>query len=235
LVASVAQVHRRRWLRSVHSDCMGCGIEPRKVRHCRGRGFLFARRQHVRHRSSKRGIWPGFAPMPIPSAETEPSACAGAETNAPAAEASIMALNDRVILGDFLIEASRETGDTRITLSIDYRNFTSGSHLILRAPPRSVMKSRRRICPQRCGHDTKRKPTTSRRGGCDVKGLARTVDPPLTSSVASLADKPRSGPKADYSPRAFKEFSASRHSQPGCRILSPDIAAPPPIRGVRRR
>src|SRR5215472_1313457 len=33
LVASVAQVHRRRWLRSVHSGCMGCGIEPRKVRH----------------------------------------------------------------------------------------------------------------------------------------------------------------------------------------------------------
>jgi hypothetical protein len=53
LVASVAQVHRRRWLRSVHSDFMGCGIEPRKVRHCRGRGFSFARRQHVRHRHAR--------------------------------------------------------------------------------------------------------------------------------------------------------------------------------------
>src|SRR6516162_10017488 len=29
---------------------MGCGIEPRKIRHCRGRGFLLARRQHVQHR-----------------------------------------------------------------------------------------------------------------------------------------------------------------------------------------
>ncbi len=28
---------------------MGCGIEPRKIRHRRGRGFSFARRQHVRH------------------------------------------------------------------------------------------------------------------------------------------------------------------------------------------
>jgi hypothetical protein len=34
-------------LRSVHSDCMGCGIEPRKIRHRRGRGFSLARRQHV--------------------------------------------------------------------------------------------------------------------------------------------------------------------------------------------
>jgi hypothetical protein len=56
LVASVAQVHRRRWLRSVHSDCMGCGIEPRKVRHCRGRGFSFARRQHVRHRHARGAV-----------------------------------------------------------------------------------------------------------------------------------------------------------------------------------
>src|SRR5262249_20889334 len=24
----------------VHSDCMGCGIEPRKIRHRRGRGFF---------------------------------------------------------------------------------------------------------------------------------------------------------------------------------------------------
>jgi hypothetical protein len=57
--------------------------------------------------ASKRGIWPGFAPMPIPTAETEPSAWAGAETNAPAAQASIMVLNDRVTPGDFFIEASR--------------------------------------------------------------------------------------------------------------------------------
>ena len=45
--------HWRQWLRSVHSDCMGCGIEPRKVRRCRGRGFSFARRQYVRHRPSR--------------------------------------------------------------------------------------------------------------------------------------------------------------------------------------
>src|SRR6516164_212202 len=32
---------------------MGCGIEPRKIRHCRGRGFLFARRQHVQHRYAR--------------------------------------------------------------------------------------------------------------------------------------------------------------------------------------
>src|SRR5215470_19156131 len=32
---------------------MGCGIEPRKVRRCRGRGFSFARRQHVRHRYAR--------------------------------------------------------------------------------------------------------------------------------------------------------------------------------------
>jgi hypothetical protein len=37
----------RQWLRSVHSDCMGCGIEPRKIRYRRGREFLFARRQHA--------------------------------------------------------------------------------------------------------------------------------------------------------------------------------------------
>jgi hypothetical protein len=40
-------------LRSVHSDCMGCGIEPRKIRHRRGREFSFARRQHVRHRYAR--------------------------------------------------------------------------------------------------------------------------------------------------------------------------------------
>src|SRR5215468_11903866 len=32
---------------------MGCGIEPRKIRHRRGRGFLFARRQHVQHRYAR--------------------------------------------------------------------------------------------------------------------------------------------------------------------------------------
>src|SRR5215510_6041053 len=32
---------------------MGCGIEPRKIRHRRGRGFSFARRQHVRHRYAR--------------------------------------------------------------------------------------------------------------------------------------------------------------------------------------
>src|SRR5437588_4207933 len=31
--------HWRQWLRSVHSDCMGCGIEPRKIRCRRGREF----------------------------------------------------------------------------------------------------------------------------------------------------------------------------------------------------
>jgi hypothetical protein len=45
--------HWRQWVRSVHSDCMGCGIEPRKVRYRRGRVFLFARRQHVRHRYAR--------------------------------------------------------------------------------------------------------------------------------------------------------------------------------------
>src|SRR5260370_13854419 len=34
---------------------MGCGIEPRKIRHCRGREFSFARRQHVRHYDA--GCW----------------------------------------------------------------------------------------------------------------------------------------------------------------------------------
>ena len=43
----------RQWLRSVHSDCMGCGIEPRKIRYRRGRESLFARRQHVRHRYAR--------------------------------------------------------------------------------------------------------------------------------------------------------------------------------------
>src|SRR5262249_5189126 len=32
---------------------MGCGIEPRKIRYRRGRGFLFARRQHVRRRYAR--------------------------------------------------------------------------------------------------------------------------------------------------------------------------------------
>src|SRR6516225_10861028 len=32
---------------------MGCGIETRKVRHRRGREFLLARRQHVRHRYAR--------------------------------------------------------------------------------------------------------------------------------------------------------------------------------------
>ena len=32
-------------MRSVRSDCMGCGIEPRKIRYRRGREFLFAQRQ----------------------------------------------------------------------------------------------------------------------------------------------------------------------------------------------
>src|SRR5262249_12544510 len=45
--------HWRQWSRSVHSDCMGCGIEPRKVRHRRGRESLFARRQYVRHRYAR--------------------------------------------------------------------------------------------------------------------------------------------------------------------------------------
>jgi hypothetical protein len=49
----VLRGHRRRWSRSVHTNCMGCGIEPRKVRYRRGREFLFARRQHVRHRYAR--------------------------------------------------------------------------------------------------------------------------------------------------------------------------------------
>ena len=32
---------------------MGCGIEPRKIIRRRGRGFSFARRQHVRHRYAR--------------------------------------------------------------------------------------------------------------------------------------------------------------------------------------
>src|SRR6516162_1255109 len=32
---------------------MGCGIEPRKIRYRRGRGSLFARRQHVQHRYAR--------------------------------------------------------------------------------------------------------------------------------------------------------------------------------------
>ena len=32
----VSRGHWRQWLRSVHSDCMGCGIEPRKIRHSQG-------------------------------------------------------------------------------------------------------------------------------------------------------------------------------------------------------
>ena len=32
--------HWRQWLRSVHNDCMGCGIEPRKVIRRRGREFF---------------------------------------------------------------------------------------------------------------------------------------------------------------------------------------------------
>src|SRR6185503_5213712 len=32
---------------------MGCGIEPRKIRYRRGREFLLARRQHVRHRYAR--------------------------------------------------------------------------------------------------------------------------------------------------------------------------------------
>ncbi len=32
---------------------MGCGIEPRKIIHRRGREFLLARRQHVRHRYAR--------------------------------------------------------------------------------------------------------------------------------------------------------------------------------------
>src|SRR5215472_1907174 len=32
---------------------MGCGIEPRKMIRRRGRGFSFARRQHVRHRYAR--------------------------------------------------------------------------------------------------------------------------------------------------------------------------------------
>jgi hypothetical protein len=39
---------------SVQCNCMGCGIEPRKIRHHRGRGFSFARRHHVRHRPQPR-------------------------------------------------------------------------------------------------------------------------------------------------------------------------------------
>jgi hypothetical protein len=41
---------RSRWDRCC---CMGCGIVPRKIIHRRGRVFLFARRQHVRHRYAR--------------------------------------------------------------------------------------------------------------------------------------------------------------------------------------
>jgi hypothetical protein len=36
--------------------------------------------------ASKRGISPGSAPMPMPNAETDPSACAGAAANATSAQ-----------------------------------------------------------------------------------------------------------------------------------------------------
>src|SRR5437762_2932420 len=51
--ASGGKVAAEPGARSVHSDCMGCGIEPRKIRHCRCREFSFARRQHVRHRHAR--------------------------------------------------------------------------------------------------------------------------------------------------------------------------------------
>src|ERR671925_375154 len=38
---------------------MGCGIEPRKIRYRRGREFLFARRQHVRHAMRGADALPG--------------------------------------------------------------------------------------------------------------------------------------------------------------------------------
>ena len=44
---------RRRRMRSVHSDRMGCGIEPRKEEFCGGRDARNRRRQHVRHRYAR--------------------------------------------------------------------------------------------------------------------------------------------------------------------------------------
>src|SRR6202008_2824276 len=44
---------RRRRVRSVHSDRMGCGIEPRKEELCGGRDARTRRRQHVRHRYAR--------------------------------------------------------------------------------------------------------------------------------------------------------------------------------------
>src|SRR5690349_24529343 len=40
-------------MRSVHSDRMGCGIEPRKEEFCGGRDARKRRRQHVRHRYAR--------------------------------------------------------------------------------------------------------------------------------------------------------------------------------------
>src|ERR1700730_3377040 len=40
-------------MRSVHSDRMGCGIEPRKEEFCGGRDARNRRRQHVRHRYAR--------------------------------------------------------------------------------------------------------------------------------------------------------------------------------------
>ena len=44
---------RRRRMRIVHSDRMGCGIEPRKEEFCGGRDARNRRRQHVRHRYAR--------------------------------------------------------------------------------------------------------------------------------------------------------------------------------------
>jgi hypothetical protein len=53
LVASVAWPLATVVTKRTHSDWMGCGIEPRKIRYRRGREFLLARRQHVRHRYAR--------------------------------------------------------------------------------------------------------------------------------------------------------------------------------------
>jgi hypothetical protein len=49
----VLRSRRRRRVRSVHSDRMGCGIEPRKEEFCGGRDARNRRRQHVRHRYAR--------------------------------------------------------------------------------------------------------------------------------------------------------------------------------------
>ena len=59
------RVCRRRQGRSVHSNRVGCGIEPRNPEYRRGRAAVFRRRQHVRRRhealSPCRGLRPHHA------------------------------------------------------------------------------------------------------------------------------------------------------------------------------